>query len=1227
MKNMKKSSLGIVVFAMLAMLVSVCALADYSGSDGDIRWAIDTTDGTLTVEGSGAIATYNNGKAPWYEYNSYVKSIVVKNDITSISKGAFYGMEYVESLTVPFVGYNTSATNGFIGYIFGGSEIYDNITFVPETLKSVTVTNATTIASYAFNDCETIEEVIIGDTATTIDTYAFKNCFALNTVVIGSKVTTINANAFSRCSSLENVFYNSTSAKWSSVSVNSTNALTPVCLGDGTLSITAPTKTVYKLGEKFDSAGITATFNSKDVTSAVKVIAPDMTSIGTKTYTVVYGVLKASGEITVTANETSGVAGSVCWSFNEATGELVISGEGMMDNYTLEITSPWYKYRNNIKTVTIQSGVESVGDYAFYAHSALTTVTIPESVKAVGYASFENCSALNSVTLGNIYVPVDGTAFRGCDKLVVTENGNEYLSVSGNKYYMLKSVGNKAITTFSVPETTVVIGEGAFENCTALETLTVPNSVVSIGDSAFKGCTSLASVQFGLLVRLIGNSAFEDCTALTDVVFTDVPQDIGVLAFASCPLNTTKYNNAEYIGSTANPHMVLLSASSTNIETCEVNPTTKIIAALAFANCKSLKTVTLHDGLANISDSAFNGCTSLYSVDVPESVVSIGSLAFSDCTSLEAVTFGEFVEVIGNGAFRGDTALEIIAVPMSVKSLGYNAFRGCTSLKTVGISNGVKSIGYKTFEGCSKLANVFLPDSLYSIDNYAFKGCSSLKAIAVPHTTSAIGLGAFSGCTALEAASLPFVGDKADGDYSFIGYNFGVMTAEDNAKAVPATLKTLLIGSVIGADDLDGVSLDTLIIDKTVTSVASNNVSASAVYFLGSEEEWSSVNGNDLLTSVQFLNSDLTVEDPTGLEYKAGDLIDISSFTATSGELNVLPLIRLQSNPIQVSGSGVNVPVYLGSVLGQFVTDITDYVEMGDYSLILEGSIGVKVYVKLTPYAMLHFDDIVTTVNFNGKNYASQLVSAGDDSDKTLHYAKFYVAAKEMHDDITFSVEAAGTSVTKTVSVKGYVDYINEHSGEYADSVALINALYDFGEYSRNYFGYGIDTAPAAPYTDISATEITVSTNYTPVKVGNVSNVYLRSTSLLLESNTTVRHYFKLGGSVSINDLTFTLDGNIELTPKAKDGYYYVEIPNVLAHRLGEMRVVAVSDGTNTAKYAYSPISYVKLVLDSAATEKADLVNLSKSLYNYFNEARAYFKLINASEIVPEENESSTQIW
>ena len=62
----------------------------------------------------------------------------------------------------------------------------------------------------------------------------------------------------------------------------------------------------------------------------------------------------------------SGYLGSdVKWSLNTETGVLKIEGTGAMAKYTWNVNAPWYDYRDSIKTVSISSGVSSIGDHAF----------------------------------------------------------------------------------------------------------------------------------------------------------------------------------------------------------------------------------------------------------------------------------------------------------------------------------------------------------------------------------------------------------------------------------------------------------------------------------------------------------------------------------------------------------------------------------------------------------------------------------------------------------------------------------------------------------------------------------------------------------------------------------------------------------------------------------------------------------------------------------------------
>ena len=102
-----------------------------------------------------------------------------------------------------------------------------------------------------------------------------------------------------------------------------------------------------------------------------------------------------------------------------------------------------------LSTVTIGSGVRSIGIRAFYKCTGLTSVTIPSGLTSVGNMAFYYCSSLRSVTLPSSVTSISSGAFKYCS-------------------------GLRSITIEATSPPT--LGTGAFDNTTC--TIYVPASTV-----------------------------------------------------------------------------------------------------------------------------------------------------------------------------------------------------------------------------------------------------------------------------------------------------------------------------------------------------------------------------------------------------------------------------------------------------------------------------------------------------------------------------------------------------------------------------------------------------------------------------------------------------------------------------------------------------------------------------------------------------------------------------
>lgn len=93
--------------------------------------------------------------------------------------------------------------------------------------------------------------------------------------------------------------------------------------------------------------------------------------------------------------------GNLTWTLY-TDGTLTISGTGNMKKYYKQTLltnkrSPWREYDSEIYSIVIESGVTSVGEYAFYDCDRVQTVQIPSSLHSVGKYAFDNVDALNAV--------------------------------------------------------------------------------------------------------------------------------------------------------------------------------------------------------------------------------------------------------------------------------------------------------------------------------------------------------------------------------------------------------------------------------------------------------------------------------------------------------------------------------------------------------------------------------------------------------------------------------------------------------------------------------------------------------------------------------------------------------------------------------------------------------------------------------------------------------------
>ena len=464
------------------------------------------------------------------------------------------------------------------------------------------------IGNSAFNDCSSLNSIILPNTITSIGTSAFQSCSGLSSITLPNSITSIGDEAFANCSNLITVVIENPS----NIETVNTNSFTDVNNNQDSSITFNYTESLSDLSSPFQTI---ATYYANQI-----YIPPPSTTIDGIIYT-------------DTGNETAFVSG-----FTEDISAIsIVESSVSISGTTCLVTSIENSAFNNCFTltnITLPNSIKSIGNSAFDGCSNLITVVIenPSIIETVSTNSFTNVSNIqnSSITFNNTvsfntlsstfqtistyyanqnYIPpqttINGIIYIAFDLSNVNVSGYTQ-DISAN------SIVESSVTISGTTYTVSSIGNSAFQDCTSLISITLPsNTITTIGTNAFNGCTSLGTIDLPDSITTIGASAFANCSSLTEI---NLPNSI-----TSIVSNLCSYCSAL-------TEIILPNSITT-------------IGFASFFNCSSLVSITLPDSITTIGTSAFYGCSELTSITFPSSIISIEENAFNYCPNLITVVF------------------------------------------------------------------------------------------------------------------------------------------------------------------------------------------------------------------------------------------------------------------------------------------------------------------------------------------------------------------------------------------------------------------------------------------------------------------------------------------------------------------------------------------------------------------------------------------------------------
>lgn len=464
------------LFAAL-LLLALCIGASAAGTSGkcgpSAYWSFDSSTGTLTISGSGAMEDYEYGNEfPWMDYRNSIQTIVIGDQITQIGRNAF-----------PWTACSTIQ--------FG---------------KSVR-----SIGAEAFSGCRNLNgDLTLPDSVQIVGNDAFSECTGLTgTLTLGSSLQTIGAGAFYDCSFSGNLVIPDSVTSIGRYAFYSRPYLRPETQGTLTLG-----RNLRTIGE---SAFCESTYTGS------LTIPDSVVEIGERAF---YQCENLNG--TLTLGRSLRTIGKEAFYWCAFTGSLTIP-EGITEIAIGTFSSS----RSNgmfTGTLTLPSTLKTIGASAFLYTDFSGELLIPDGVTSIGANAFKECDGFGGLlSLPDNVKTVGESAFYLCKGFTGLKLSASLTKIEERSFAHMYGLKTEVV----IPEGVTEIGEGAF-SCSHMPSVRFPSTLKKIGKQAFYltfGLTNYSTITFPNGLEVIEDEAFDSCYFKNAVVLPASIKSIGKKVF------------------------------------------------------------------------------------------------------------------------------------------------------------------------------------------------------------------------------------------------------------------------------------------------------------------------------------------------------------------------------------------------------------------------------------------------------------------------------------------------------------------------------------------------------------------------------------------------------------------------------------------------------------------------------------------------------------------------